>query len=174
MVAGSITVDQTVLNYKGKRRESLVGTPRPVPWPTATTTPEWKKFVADYKANFKDGFPVAVAVRVRCTTSTRKAALDALDVVKGDLSSNEAKYREALKKLTFKRPAGEVKIDENRNANRHHLHHRSGQGTRTAAFYNKVVKVGAQRQPDAGAVEGRLPEDGPGLARRAELPVKLG
>ena len=26
MVGGSITVDQTVLNYKGKRRESLLGT----------------------------------------------------------------------------------------------------------------------------------------------------
>ena len=27
MVGGSITVDQTVLNFKGKRRESLLGTP---------------------------------------------------------------------------------------------------------------------------------------------------
>ena len=57
MVGGSITVDQTVLNYKGKRRESLLGTPSAGPMADSIDTPEWKKFVADYKANFKDGFP---------------------------------------------------------------------------------------------------------------------
>jgi branched-chain amino acid transport system substrate-binding protein len=57
MVGGSITVDQTVLNYKGKRRESLVGTASAGPMADSLDTAEWKKFVADYKANFKDGFP---------------------------------------------------------------------------------------------------------------------
>ena len=57
MVGGSITVDQTVLNFKGKRRESLLGTPSAGPIADAYDGAEWKKFVADYKENFKDGFP---------------------------------------------------------------------------------------------------------------------
>jgi branched-chain amino acid transport system substrate-binding protein len=70
MVGGSITVDQTVLNYKGKRRESLLGTASAGPMADSIDTPEWKKFVADYKANFKDGFP-SPRCSPTCTTSTR-------------------------------------------------------------------------------------------------------
>jgi branched-chain amino acid transport system substrate-binding protein len=114
MVGGSITVDQTVLNYKGKRRESLVGTPSAGPMADSLDTPEWKKFVADYKKSFPDGFPSPSLFAYLYYINAR-AALEGLDAVKGDLSGNQAKYREALKKLTFKGPAGEVKIDENRN-----------------------------------------------------------
>src|SRR5207247_968000 len=49
MVGGSITVDQTVLNFKGKRRDSLLGTPSAGPIADSYDAPEWKKFVADYK-----------------------------------------------------------------------------------------------------------------------------
>ena len=45
-----------------------------------------------------------------------KAALDGLDAVKGDLSGNQAKYREALSKMTLKTPNGDVKLDANRQA----------------------------------------------------------
>ena len=114
MVGGTITVDQTVLNYKGKRRESLVGTPSAGPMADSLDTPEWKKFVADYKANFKDGFPSPSLFAYLYYISTR-AALEGLDAVKGDLSGGQKKYRDALQKLVFKGPAGEVKIDENRN-----------------------------------------------------------
>ena len=69
MIGGSITVDQTVLNYKGKRRESLLGTASAGPMADSIDTPEWKKFVADYKAAFKDGFP-SPACSPTCTTST--------------------------------------------------------------------------------------------------------
>jgi branched-chain amino acid transport system substrate-binding protein len=114
MVGGTITVDQTVLNYRGKRRESLVGTPSAGPMADSLDTPEWKKFVADYKANFKDGFPSPSLFAYLYYINTR-AALEGLDAVKGDLSGNQKKYQEALKKVSFKGPAGEVKIDENRN-----------------------------------------------------------
>ncbi len=114
MVGGTITVDQTVLNYKGKRRESLVGTPSAGPMADSLDTPEWKKFVADYKANFKDGFP-SPSLFAYLYYINMHAALEGLDAVKGDLSGNQAKYRAALQKLAFKGPAGEVKIDENRN-----------------------------------------------------------
>ncbi len=45
-----------------------------------------------------------------------KAALDGLDAVKGDLSDSQAKYREALSKMTLKTPTGDVKLDANRQA----------------------------------------------------------
>jgi branched-chain amino acid transport system substrate-binding protein len=138
MIGGSITVDQTVLNFKGKRRESLLGTASAGPMADSIDTPEWKKFVADYKANFKDGFPSPSLFAYLYYINT-KATLDALDAVKGDLSNGQKAYRDALQKTSFKGPAGEVKIDENRN----------GVGTTyitevskapDGSFYNKVVK----------------------------------
>jgi branched-chain amino acid transport system substrate-binding protein len=114
MVGGTITVDQTVLNYKGKRRESLVGTPSAGPMADSLDTAEWKKFVADYKANFKDGFPSPSLFAYLYYISTR-SALEGLEAVKGDLSDGQKKYRAALQKLEFNGPAGPVKIDSNRN-----------------------------------------------------------
>ena len=138
MVGGSITVDQTVLNYKGKRRESLLGTPSAGPMADSIDTADWKKFVADYKATFKDGFPSPSLFAYLYYINTR-AALEGLDAVKGDLSDGQKKYRAALQKLSFKGPAGEVRIDANRN----------GIGTTyvtevvkdsSGGFYNKVIK----------------------------------
>jgi branched-chain amino acid transport system substrate-binding protein len=138
MIGGSITVDQTVLNYKGKRRESLLGTASAGPMADSIDTPEWKKFVADYKAAFKDGFPSPSLFAYLYYINT-KATLDALDAVKGDLSNGHKAFREALQKTNFVGPAGTVKIDANRN----------GIGTTyitevakaaDGSFYNKVVK----------------------------------
>lgn len=138
MVGGSITVDQTVLNFKGKRRESLLGTASAGPMADSIDTPEWKKFVADYKAQFKDGFPSPSLFAYLYYVNT-KATLEALDKVKGDLSNGQKAFREALQKTDFKGPAGEIRIDGNRN----------GVGTTyitevtkapDGSFYNKVVK----------------------------------
>ena len=139
MIGGSITVDQTVLNYKGKRRESLLGTASAGPMADSIDTPEWKKFVSDYKASFKDGFPSPSLFAYLYYINT-KAVLDALDAVKGDLGNGQKAFRDALQKTSFKGPAGEVKIDANRN----------GVGTTyitevakaaDGSFYNKVVKT---------------------------------
>ena len=139
MVGGSITVDQTVLNYKGKRRESLLGTASAGPMADSIDTPEWKKFVADYKAQFKDGFPSPSLFAYLYYINT-KATLNALDAVKGDLSNGQKAFRDALQKTNFEGPAGAIKIDANRN----------GVGTTyitevtkaaDGSFYNKVVKT---------------------------------
>lgn len=139
MVGGSITVDQTVLNFKGKRRESLVGTPAAGPMADSIDTPEWKKFVADYKENFKDGFP-SPSLFATVYYFNMKAALDALEAVKGDLSGNQEKYREALRALKLQTPVGEITLDENRQAIGPTFITEVAKGP-DGTFYNKVVKT---------------------------------
>jgi branched-chain amino acid transport system substrate-binding protein len=118
MMGGSITVSQDILNYRGKRRDSLVGTISAGPVADAFDGADWKAFVADYQKNFpvsKGGFP-SPSLFAFVYYVNMKAALDALDVVKGDLSGNQAKYREALSKLELKGPTGTVRLDGNRQA----------------------------------------------------------
>jgi branched-chain amino acid transport system substrate-binding protein len=115
IVGGSITVSQDVLNYKGKRRDSLVGTIAGAPIADAYDAAEFKKFVADYKKAFPDGYP-SPSLFALVYYINMKAALDGLEAVKGDLSDGQKKYREALTKMTLKTPVGDVKLDQNRQA----------------------------------------------------------
>ena len=110
-------------------RPSSPTTRRTIPFPAAIPSPSLFAYV--YYINMK-------------------AALDGLDAVKGDLSDGQAKYREALSKMTLKTPTGDVKLDANRQAI----------GT---TFITEVVKdaqgqplqqgaaQGGQRQPDCWA-----------------------
>ncbi len=139
MVGGSITVDQTVLNFKGKRRESLLGTPSAGPIADSYEGVEWRKFVNDYKANFKDGFP-SPSLFAYVYYSNMKAALDGLEAVNGDLSGGQAKYREALKNLKLQTPTGVVTLDENRQAIGTTFVTEVAKGS-DGVFFNKVVKV---------------------------------
>jgi branched-chain amino acid transport system substrate-binding protein len=139
MIGGSITVDQTVLNFRGKRRESLLGTASAGPIADSYDGAEWKKFVADYKANFKDGFP-SPSLFAYVYYINMKAALDALDAVKGDLSDGQKKYRETLSGMTLKTPTGDVKLDENRQAVGTTFITEVAKSP-DGQFYNKVVKV---------------------------------
>ena len=118
MLGGSITVSQDVLNYKGKRRDSLVGTLSAGPYADTYDGAGWKAFVADYQKNFpvsKGGFP-SPSLFAYVYYVNMKAALDGLAAVNGDLSNNQAKYREALNKMVLKTPNGDVKLDANRQA----------------------------------------------------------
>jgi branched-chain amino acid transport system substrate-binding protein len=118
MMGGSITVSQDVLNYRGKRRDSLVGTISAGPVADSYDGADWKAFVADYQKNFpvsKGGFP-SPSLFAYVYYMNMKAALDGLDAVKGDLSGGQAKYREALSKLVLKTPTGDVRLDANRQA----------------------------------------------------------
>jgi len=139
MVGGSITVDQTVLNFRGKRRESLLGTLSAGPIADSFDGADWKKFVADYKAAFPDGFPSPSLFAYVYHINT-KAALDALEQVNGDLSNNQAKFRETLAKMTLKTPTGEVKLDENRQAIGTTFITEVAQGP-GGVYYNKVVDI---------------------------------
>jgi branched-chain amino acid transport system substrate-binding protein len=115
LIGGSITVDQTVLGTQGKQRDYVVGTPSAGPIADNSEEPQWKKFVADYKAAYKDGFPSPSLFAQGYYINT-KAVLLALDKVGGDLSDGEAKFRDVLGKLEFDTPTGMVKLDKNRQA----------------------------------------------------------
>lgn len=118
ILGGSITVSQDVLNYRGKKRDSLVGTLAAGPLADAYDGKEWRAFVEDYKKNFPvsaGGYP-SPSLFAYVYYLNMKAALDGLEAVKGDLSGNQAKYREALAKMTLKTPTGDVKLDANRQA----------------------------------------------------------
>jgi branched-chain amino acid transport system substrate-binding protein len=118
MLGGSITVSQDVLNYRGKRRDSLVGTLSAGPYADSYDGADWKAFVADYQKNFpvsKGGYP-SPSLFAYVYYVNMKAALDGLAAVNGDLSGGQAKYREALSKMVLKTPNGDVKLDANRQA----------------------------------------------------------
>jgi len=118
MMGGSITVSQDVLNYKGKRRDSLVGTISAGPVADSFDGADWKAFVADYQKTYPvsaGGFP-SPSLFAFVYYVNMKAALDGLAAVNGDLSGGQAKYREALSKLVLKTPTGDVRLDSNRQA----------------------------------------------------------
>jgi branched-chain amino acid transport system substrate-binding protein len=118
IVGGSITVSQDILNYKGKRRDSLVGTLSAGPVADAYDGAEWKAFVADYQKTYPvsaGGFP-SPSLFAYVYYQNMKAALDGLDAVKGDLSGGQAEYRETLSKMVLKTPTGDVRLDSNRQA----------------------------------------------------------
>lgn len=139
LIGGSITVDQTILSYKGKRRDSLVGTPSAGPIADNWDNPAWKKFVADYKASSKDAFP-SPSLFAHAYYVNMKAALDGLDAVKGDLSNNQAAYRNALATMTLKSPTGDIKLDANRNAIANIFITEVAKNA-DGTLYNKMVKV---------------------------------
>ncbi len=118
MMGGSITVSQDVLNYKGKRRDSLVGTISAGPVADSFDGADWKAFVSDYQKNYPvsaGGFP-SPSLFAFVYYVNMKAALDGLAAVNGDLSGGQAKYREALSKMVLKTPTGDVRLDGNRQA----------------------------------------------------------
>jgi branched-chain amino acid transport system substrate-binding protein len=118
LLGGSITVSQDVLNYRGKKRDSLVGTLSAGPLADAYDGADWKAFVEDYRKTYPvsaGGFP-SPSLFAYVYYVNMKAALDGLAAVNGDLSGNQAKYRDALSKMVLKTPNGDVRLDGNRQA----------------------------------------------------------
>ncbi len=114
LIGGSITVDQTVLGSKGRTRDFVIGTPSGGPISDTWEDSRWADFVAAYKKQFPDGFP-SPSLFAHAYYINTKAALLALDAVKGDLSDGGKAYRAALSSLEFETPTGMVKLDERRN-----------------------------------------------------------
>ena len=168
MIGGSITVDQTVLNYKGKRRESLLGTASAGPMADSIDTPEWKKFVADYKAHVQGRLPQPVAVRLPVLHQHPGGARGARCGQGRPVGRPEGVPRGAAEDQ-LQGPGGRGEDRRQPQRRRHDLHHRSDQGAGRLVL-QQGRQDGAQHHADARPAEGRVQEDGPGLARRARLP----
>jgi branched-chain amino acid transport system substrate-binding protein len=115
LVAGSITVDQSILSSEGRAKEMLIGTPTASPTADTNDSAEWTDFVAAYQAKYPDGLPIPSLFAQEYYVST-KAALLALQEVNGDLSDNQSAFRAALSDLSFMTPAGMRSLDDNRQA----------------------------------------------------------
>ncbi len=139
LIGGSITVDQTVLGTQGKQRDYVIGTPSAGPIADNAEGPAWKKFVDDYKAAYKDGFPSPSLFAQGYYIET-KAMLAALDKVGGDLSGDQAKFRDALAHLQLDTPTGKVELDSNRQAIADNYLTEVAKAD-DGHLYNKVVKV---------------------------------
>jgi branched-chain amino acid transport system substrate-binding protein len=139
LIGGSITVDQTVLGTQGRQRDYVIGTPAAGPIADNAEGPAWKKFVDDYKAAYKDGFP-SPSLFAQGYYIEAMAMLAALDKVKGDLSDNQAKFRDALATLQLDTPTGKVTLDKNRQAIADNYLTEVAKAD-DGHLYNKVVKV---------------------------------
>jgi branched-chain amino acid transport system substrate-binding protein len=115
LIGGSITMDQSVLGSKGRRRDFVVGTPSGGPIADSSQKPSWLKYVADYRKLYPKGFPSPSLFTYGYYCATL-AALEALEQVKGDLSNGQKAFREALSKLELQAPGGLIKLDQNRQA----------------------------------------------------------
>ena len=139
LIGGSITVDQTVLGTQGKQRDYVIGTPAAGPIADNAEGPAWKKFVDEYKAAYKDGFPSPSLFAQGYYIET-KAMLAALDKVGGNVSGDQAKFREALANLELDTPTGKVKLDKNRQAIADNYLTEVAKAD-DGHLYNKVVRV---------------------------------
>jgi branched-chain amino acid transport system substrate-binding protein len=139
LIGGSITVDQTVLGTQGKERDYVIGTPAAGPIADNAEGPAWKKFVDDYKAAYKDGFP-SPSLFAQGYYIEAKALLAALDKVGGDVSGDQSKLRDALTHLELDTPTGKVTLDKNRQAVADNYLTEVAKAD-DGHLYNKVVKV---------------------------------
>ena len=156
LIGGSITVDASVLGFKGKKPDGIVGTLSAGPMADRNETAEWKKFVASYKTAFPDGFqsPSIFATLYYINT---KALLAGLSETKGDVS----KLGPVLSKLKLATPLGEVRLDANRNAIANNFitevaKDKSGQ------LYNKVVDTVSNVGQDLGLSKAQFAKTGIG------------
>jgi branched-chain amino acid transport system substrate-binding protein len=115
LIAGSNVVDQTVLSSKGPFQRRLVGTPSAHMVADEIDTQAYRDYVAQYKKRFPNALSSPSAPYYGYYVAT-KAVLTALNQVGGDLSGDQAKFRQALAAVKLDTAYGPVRLDENRQA----------------------------------------------------------
>ncbi len=170
LIGGSITVDQTILGSKGKIHDVVIGTPSAGPIADSNDTPEWKKFVEDYK-KLPDAFP-SPSLFAHGYYVNMQAALTALDKIGADVSDGGAKLREALSNLVLDTPTGKVTLDKNRNAIADMFLTEVVEESRRHAL-QQAHQGDPAGEPDARHSGGRVPEARQGHARQSKLPVEV-
>ncbi|MBU3989970.1 MAG: ABC transporter substrate-binding protein [Gammaproteobacteria bacterium] len=139
LILGSNVSDQTVLSAKGPFQRRLVGLPSAHMVADGIEDAVYKDYVAKYKKRFPDGLSSPSAPFYGYYVAT-KAVLAGLNQVAGDLSGDQAKFRAALSKLRLDMPAGQVSLDENRQAIAN-IYVTEVARAPDGSLFNKVVKV---------------------------------
>ena len=112
LIGGAILVDGTVLGAKAEIGDAALNTIGGGPVPDDSySSPEWDKFKKQLTAAGTGPNIFSVLGYV-----SAKSMLAGLVAVKGDLSNNHAKYRQALSTLKWNTPTGPLSMDKNRNA----------------------------------------------------------
>jgi branched-chain amino acid transport system substrate-binding protein len=112
MIGGGVAIDPTAIKALGDRLEGVT-----TAGPTAadSTSPAY----ASYKKTFLKAFPKLKGLEASLFAEgyhvEMEAVLRALTSTKGDLSSGQKAFRQALTKVTFTGPNGPNKLDSNRN-----------------------------------------------------------
>ena len=139
LIGGSITADQSVLSTQGKQRDSVMGMPSAGPIADNAEGAAWKKFVADYKAAYPDGFP-SPSLFAHGYYVEAEALIAALNKIGGDMSDHGKKLGETLAAIEIDTPTGKVKLDHNRQAIAD-IYLTEVAKADDGHLYNKVVKV---------------------------------
>ena len=157
IIGGSVTVDQNVLQSKGKAREMLIGTPSSGPV-ADLDTPEWKAFAAEY-SKLPDAFP-SPGIFAQSYYVNAKPLLMALKEVGGDISDGGKKLREILSAISYDSPTGKISLDKNRNAIADEFITEVAVD-KDGTLYKKLVKVVSQTNQTLGFPEAEFIEMGP-------------
>lgn len=117
LIGGTIMADQSVLTAKGKAKEALIGTPTSGPQADDWQDANWQKFVKSYQDSFppSDRFPSPSLFATNYYNAT-KAALMALQAIKGNLDADQKNFHAALSAVVLDAPNGRITLDENRQA----------------------------------------------------------
>jgi ABC-type branched-subunit amino acid transport system substrate-binding protein len=166
MIGGSITVDQTVLNFKGKRRESLLGTASAGPMADSIDTPSGRSSSPTTR-RLQGRLPEPVAVRLPVLHQHEG---DARCARRGE--GRPVGWPEGVPRGAAEDPLqGPGRRCQDRcqpQRRRPDLHHRGHEGGGRLVL-QQGREDGARHHADAGPAGGRVQEDGPGHARRAGL-----
>ncbi|MGY6534961.1 MAG: ABC transporter substrate-binding protein [Pararhodobacter sp.] len=114
LLAGSTTVDQTVLSAEGRLRTGLIGVASASPVAGTNDAPEWLEFVEAYRQ--QPGALAAPSLFAHAYYIGMKAALLAVEETGGDFGENGENLHAALAGLEFVTPTGPVRLDHNRQA----------------------------------------------------------
>ena len=149
LMGGSIMVDQTILSAKGNAKNALLGTIAASGQADTWEDPGWQKFVKAYQDAFPESkrFPSPSLLATNYYGSTLALIL-ALRQVNGDLSNNQAKYKEALAKIEIDAPNGKIKLELQPAGDRNQLRDR-GRGRRQRRAVQQDREGDSERQPDA-------------------------
>lgn len=138
LIAGSNTVEQTVLSTKGPFQRRLEGIPSAHMVADGLDDPAYKAYIETYRKRFPDGLTTPSAPYYGYYVAT-KAVLAALNEVGGDLSGNQAKFQQALAKVKLDTAFGPVELDENRQAIAN-IYVTEVARNDKGALYNKMVR----------------------------------